>query len=105
MKPCRCSASDLLRQLSGDRPCAWVDAVVTVGPESGRKKGVSNQPICSYSGWHFDLVLLGGRAQLEGHRDNQTISCWVSPCDSLQEVAAQLLLAPTCCLERIPVSS
>lgn len=49
-------------------------------------------------GWQFDLVLHGGRVQLEAHHDGETISRWLNPSDSLDEAAYTLLLTPTCCL-------
>ncbi|MEY4298347.1 MAG: hypothetical protein RLZZ423_1526 [Cyanobacteriota bacterium] len=49
-------------------------------------------------GWQFDLVLHGSRVQLEGHHDGETISCWLSPNDSINEAAHHLLSTPSCCL-------
>ncbi|MFM7311749.1 MAG: hypothetical protein ACKO0M_01045 [Cyanobium sp.] len=49
-------------------------------------------------GWQFDLVLHGSRVQLEGHHNGDTISCWLTPTESIHEAAHQLLQAPSCCL-------
>ena len=49
-------------------------------------------------GWQFDLVLHGSRVQLQGHHGGETISCWLTPTESINEAAHHLLSAPSCCL-------
>lgn len=49
-------------------------------------------------GWQFDLVLHGSRVQLEGHHDGETISCWLTPTESINEAAHHLITVPSCCL-------
>lgn len=63
-----------------------------------RRSVMSLHPCFNLGGWRFDLVLHGGRVQLEGHREGETISCWLAPTDSPSEAVDHLLRAPSCCL-------
>jgi hypothetical protein len=43
-------------------------------------------------------VLHGSRVQLEAHHKGEIISCWLTPNESINEAAHQLLARPMCCL-------
>jgi hypothetical protein len=57
-------------------------------------------PDCSFGirDWRFSLVLHGSRVQLEAHHKGEIISCWLTPNESINEAAHQLLARPMCCL-------
>jgi hypothetical protein len=59
---------------------------------------MNRQSWLTTNGWTFDLVLHGARVQLEGRRDGEVISRWLSPTDSISDAALMLMTTPTCCL-------
>lgn len=91
------SGSGSLRQLSAELPLDRRGEVHSV-KASERRSAMS--PECSFGirGWRFSLVLHGSRAQLEAHHKGDTISCWLTPNESINEAAHQLLARPMCCL-------
>jgi len=51
--------------------------------------------------WSFQLVLMGGRLQLEGCRDGEEplrCSTWLEPLDAPYDVAHELMAHPSCAL-------
>jgi hypothetical protein len=65
----------------------------------------SSFDIQAASHWHFQLVLLGSRLQLEGYREanypnEEDLHCsaWLEPLDTPKERAHALMAHPSCCL-------
>jgi hypothetical protein len=91
------SESGNLRQLSAELPVGCQGKAHSV-KASERRSAMG--PDCSFGirGWRFSLVLHGSRVQLEAHHKGEIISCWLTPNESINEAAHQLLARPMCCL-------
>ena len=91
------SGSGSLRQLSAELP---LDRQAEVHSVKASERRSAMSPDCSFGirGWRFSLVLHGSRVQLEAHHKGEIISCWLTPNESINEAAHQLLARPMCCL-------
>ncbi len=91
------SGSGSLRQLSAELP---LDRQAEVHSVNASERRSAMAPDCSFGirDWRFSLVLHGSRVQLEAHHKGEIISCWLTPNESINEAAHQLLARPMCCL-------
>jgi len=91
------SGSGSLRQLSAELP---LDRQAEVHSVKASERRSAMAPDCSFGirDWRFSLVLHGSRIQLEAHHKGEIISCWLTPNESINEAAHQLLARPMCCL-------